>query len=67
MRRVETIFIVIAIAFYVWFLTHYGPGQVLGYVRIAGWGLVLTISLETIARIANTIGWRVTKIGRAHV
>jgi hypothetical protein len=60
MRRVETFFIVIAIAFYAWFLTHYGPGQVLGYVRMAGWGLALTISLETLARIANTVGWRVT-------
>jgi len=60
MRRVETFFIVIAIAFYAWFLTHYGPGQVIGYVRMAGWGLALTISLEAIARIANTLGWRVT-------
>ena len=60
MRRVETFFIVIAIAFYAWFLTHYGPRQVLGYVRMAGWGLALTISLETLARIANTLGWRVT-------
>jgi Lysylphosphatidylglycerol synthase TM region len=60
MRRVETFFIVIATAFYVWFLTHYGPGQVLGYVRMAGWGLALTISLETIARILNTLGWRAT-------
>src|SRR5260370_14181847 len=60
MRRVETIFIVIAIAFYAWFLTHYGPRQVIGYVRMAGWGLALTISLEALARIANTLGWRVT-------
>jgi len=60
MRRVETYFIVIAIAFYAWFLTHYGPGQVIGYVRMAGWGLALTISLEALARIANTLGWRVT-------
>jgi uncharacterized membrane protein YbhN (UPF0104 family) len=60
MRRVETFFIVIAIAFYAWFLTHYGPRQVLGYVRMAGWGLALTISLEAFARIANTLGWRVT-------
>jgi Lysylphosphatidylglycerol synthase TM region len=60
MRRVETFFIIIAIAFYVWFLTHYGPGQVIGYVRMAGWGLALTISLEAFARIANTLGWRVT-------
>src|SRR5271163_2760246 len=60
MRRVETFFIVIAIAFYAWFLRHYGPGQVLGYVRMAGWGLALTISLEALARIANTFGWRVT-------
>ena len=60
MRRVETIFIVIAIAFYAWFLTHYGPREVIGYVRMAGWGLALTISLEAVARIANTFGWRVT-------
>src|SRR5579862_2408551 len=60
MRRVETIFIVIAIGFYAWFLTHYGPREVLGYVRMAGWGLALTIALEAIARIANTVGWRVT-------
>jgi hypothetical protein len=60
MRRVETFFIIIAIAFYAWFLTHYGPRQVFGYVWMAGWGLALTISLEAIARIANTLGWRVT-------
>ena len=60
MRRVETIFIVIAIAFYAWFLTHYGPHQVIGYVRMAGWGLALTIALEALSRIANTLGWRVT-------
>lgn len=60
MRRAETIFIAIAVVFYAWFLAHYGPGQVLGYVRMAGWGLALTISLETVARIANTLGWRVT-------
>jgi Lysylphosphatidylglycerol synthase TM region len=60
MRRAETFFIVIAIAFYGWFLTHYGPRQVMGYVRMAGWGLALTISLESIARIANTLGWRAT-------
>ena len=53
MRRVETIFIVIAIAFYAWFLTHYGPRQVIGYVRMAGWGLALTISLEAVARITE--------------
>ena len=60
MRRVETIFIIIAIAFYAWFLTHYGPREVIGYVRMAGWGLALTISLEAVARVANTFGWRVT-------
>jgi glycosyltransferase 2 family protein len=60
MRRVETIFIALAALFYVWFLTHYGPGEVIHYVRLAGWGLVLTISLESVARFANTLGWRVT-------
>src|SRR5271168_2639141 len=60
MRRVETFLIVIAIAFYVWFLAHFGPGQVLGYIRVAGWGLAVTIALETMSRVANTLGWRVT-------
>ncbi len=60
MRRVETFLIVIAIGFYVWFLAHYGPGQVLGYIRLVGWGLALTIALETLSRVANTLGWRVT-------
>lgn len=60
MRRLETILIVLAIAFYVWFLSHFGFGRVFGYVRMAGWGLVLTISLEAVARTLNTIGWRVT-------
>jgi uncharacterized membrane protein YbhN (UPF0104 family) len=60
MRRVETFLIVIAIAFYLWFLTHFGPGEVLGYVRMAGWGLVLTVALEAVARAINTVGWRVT-------
>ncbi len=60
MRRLETIFIVLAAAFYIWFLAHFGPGEVVHYVRLAGWGLALTISLESLARIANTLGWRVT-------
>jgi len=60
MRRVETFLIVIAIAFYVWFLAHYGPAQVLGYVRLVGWGLGVTIALEALARVANTLGWRAT-------
>jgi hypothetical protein len=60
MRRVETIIIVLALGFYVWFLHHFGTAQVLGYLRLAGWGLVLTISLEAVARTANTLGWRVT-------
>jgi uncharacterized membrane protein YbhN (UPF0104 family) len=60
MRRLETILIVLAVGFYVWFLSHFGFGRVLGYVRLAGWGLVLTISLEAVARLMNTLGWRVT-------
>jgi len=60
MRRVETILIVLAVAFYAWFLSHFGAGQVLGYVRTVGWGLGLTIALEAVARVLNTLGWRVT-------
>lgn len=60
MRRIETIIVILALAFYVWFLSHLGAREVLGYVRLAGWGLALTISLEALARIANTLGWWVT-------
>ncbi len=60
MRRVETIIVVLALAFYVWFLSHFGTREVLGFVRLAGWGLVLAISLEAVARVVNTFGWSVT-------
>ena len=60
MRRVETIIVILALAFYLWFLSHFGIREVLGYLRLAGWGLALTISLEAVARIANTFGWWVT-------
>lgn len=60
MRRVETILIVLSLAFYAWFLNHFGPAQILSYLRLAGWGVALTISLEGVARVVNTVGWRVT-------
>jgi glycosyltransferase 2 family protein len=60
MRRVETLIILLALAFYVWFLRRFGVGQVLAYIRLAGWGLLFTIALESVARFANTLGWRVT-------
>ncbi len=60
MRRVETILIVLSLAFYVWFLGHFGPSQILSYLKLAGWGLALTIALEAVARFVNALGWRVT-------
>jgi uncharacterized membrane protein YbhN (UPF0104 family) len=60
MRRVETLIIVLSLGFYVWFLRRFGVNDVMSYVKLAGWGLLLTISLESISRIANTLGWRVT-------
>jgi uncharacterized membrane protein YbhN (UPF0104 family) len=60
MRRVETLIILLALGFYVWFLRRFGFYDVLHYLRLAGWGLALTISLESVARIANTLGWRMT-------
>jgi hypothetical protein len=60
MRRVETILIVLSVAFYAWFLAHFGPAQILSYLRLAGWGVALTVSLEGVARVVNTVGWRVT-------
>lgn len=66
MRRVESIIVVLALAFYVWFLSHFGTREVLGFVRLAGWGLALTISLEAFARLANTLGWWVTIGSHGH-
>jgi len=60
MRRVETVLLILAAGFYFWFLSHFGLHEVVGYLRLAGWGIALTISLEAVARIANTCGWRVT-------
>src|SRR5579863_6005437 len=60
MRRLQTLILLLAVCFYVWFLRRFGLGVVLSYVRLAGWGLALTIALEALARIANTVGWRVT-------
>jgi uncharacterized membrane protein YbhN (UPF0104 family) len=60
MRRFETLILLLALGFYVWFLHRFGLATVVSYVRLAGWGLAVTIALESIARIANTLGWRVT-------
>jgi glycosyltransferase 2 family protein len=64
MRRLETFVILLAIGFYVWFLSRFGFSDVARYLRYAGWGLVFTVSLETVARLANTLGWRLTIINR---
>ncbi|HUA34106.1 MAG TPA: lysylphosphatidylglycerol synthase domain-containing protein [Candidatus Binataceae bacterium] len=60
MRRIETCFIVLAVIFYAWFISHYGLSDLLGYVRLVGWGLAGTIAFESISRIFNTFGWRAT-------
>ena len=60
MRRIETCFIVLAVVFYAWFISHYGLSDLLGYVRLVGWGLAGTIAFESISRIFNTFGWRAT-------
>jgi uncharacterized membrane protein YbhN (UPF0104 family) len=60
MRRVETLIVLLALGFYAWFLRRFGWADVFHYIRLAGWGLVLTVSLEGLARAANTLGWRVT-------
>jgi glycosyltransferase 2 family protein len=60
MRRVETLILLLALGFYIWFLRHFGLSHVLQSVRLVGWGLLVTIALESVARLANTIGWRIT-------
>ena len=58
MRRIETLILILALGFYVWFLRRFGFGGVLACVRLVGWGLALTIALEAVSRISNTFGWR---------
>jgi uncharacterized membrane protein YbhN (UPF0104 family) len=62
MRRLETLIILLALGFYAWFLSRFGLLDVARYVRCARWGLAFTISFEGVARIANTLGWRLTII-----
>lgn len=50
----------LALGFYAWFLRRLGVGNVYAYVRLGGWALALTCTLEAVARIANTLGWRAT-------
>ncbi len=60
MRRLETLIILLAVGFYAWFLSRFGLANVAQYVRYAGWGLAFAVLLEAVARVANTVGWRVT-------
>lgn len=60
MRRLETLIILFALAFYLWFLRRFGAHDVWHYVQLVGWGLAVTIALESVARVVNTLGWRVT-------
>jgi len=59
MRRLETIFVVIGVLFYAWLVHSLGLASVYAHLRQVGWGLGLTIALEALARISNTLGWRV--------
>ena len=58
--RFETLAILVALGFYIWFLRRFGFGQIYGYLRMAAWGLGLTVTLESVARAANALGWRAT-------
>ncbi|MFZ0887937.1 MAG: lysylphosphatidylglycerol synthase domain-containing protein [Candidatus Binataceae bacterium] len=58
--RFETFAVLVSLGFYIWFLRRFGLGQIYGYLKLAAWGLCLTVALESISRIANTFGWRVT-------
>lgn len=60
MRRAETLIILLALGFYGWFLHRFGARDVWHYVQMVGWGLAVTIALEAVSRIFNTIGWRAT-------
>src|SRR5579871_1573763 len=57
MRRLETIFVIIGLIFYGWLIHSLGARSVYTHLRMVGWGLGVTIALESVARIANTLGW----------
>jgi len=59
MRRLETLFIILGLFFYGWFVHSLGLRSVYASLKLVGWGLAVTIVLEALARIANTVGWRV--------
>lgn len=73
MRRLETLLVVAGFAFYFWLLRRLGLHTVAQYVRAVGLGLLLTTALEALARLANTLGWRVAicqcppSLGFAHL
>ncbi len=60
MRRIETIIVVLALAFYVWFLSHFGTRRCSALCASPDGAWLLTISLEAFARVANTLGWWMT-------
>jgi uncharacterized membrane protein YbhN (UPF0104 family) len=58
MRRLETLFILIGLSFYVWFVHSLGLRSVYANLKLVGWGLAATIALEAVARLSNALGWR---------
>jgi uncharacterized membrane protein YbhN (UPF0104 family) len=58
MRRFETLITLIAFLFYGWFLWHFGTASVLRDLRLAWWGLSVTVCLDAFLLTANTAGWR---------
>jgi uncharacterized membrane protein YbhN (UPF0104 family) len=59
MRRLETLFILLGLFFYAWFVHSLGLRSLYANLKLVGWGLAVTIALEALARISNTLGWRV--------
>jgi uncharacterized membrane protein YbhN (UPF0104 family) len=59
MRRLETLFIVIGLLFYGWLVRDLGASSIYANLKLVGWGLGVTIAMEALSRIANTLGWRV--------
>ena len=60
MRRIETLIILLALGFYAWFLRRFGWADVLHYVWVAGWGLVLTVALE--AFVWTVLAWMLSAL-----
>ncbi len=66
LRIAERIIFAIGICLFFVLVARVGLGNVLANLQLVGWGLLLIITAEIVAFIANTLGWRLAFPRGAH-